>query len=473
MGLNVTLAGRERRGPVAVGPRKHFVPHVFHSEYNVSHPPSRRDALRALTSTVVAGTAGCLDGNPLAGPSTEESPFGTDRPDRTPRTPQALDVAGAWPQAGGDAARTGVSASAGPSESGSVFWRLGPDRSGRAVLAEGRLFHYARIEGAWLVARDARDGGVRWSARLDGSGDGSVGSDGAVAGWPAVTDDAVVTAGRQLSAFGVESGDRGWSEDLGVPDTGDRLPGSPAIVESAVVVGVPGRDAGEVRVHGLGDGAHRWTAALPNRGAWVAVDDGVVVAVSPSFGGTSSESVGEASAVRALALDGGDELWSTTVRGDATRGPVLAGGAAYVSSGGVVRALALADGEELWRRSFDGTPADLAADGERVFVGAGETLAVLGASDGSVHWTAASRDHSFGTPAVGADAVYAGTEGANGRLFAFDASDGTELWTHSFPATVVAGDVATAGVVAQPTVADGAVYVPAVDGIYAFGGEMG
>ncbi len=352
-----------------------------------------------------------------------------------------------------------------------MFWRLGPDRSGRAVLAEGRLFHYARPGEPWLVARAARDGRVRWSARLDGGGDGSVGggdgsvgSDGAVAGWPAVADDAVVTAGRQLSAFGVESGDREWSQDLGVPETSDRLPESPAIVESTVVVGVPGRESGAVRAYGLGDGTHRWTTTLPNRGARVAVDDGVVVAVSGSFG--SGKSV-----ARALSLDGGDEQWSTTVPGDAARGPVVAGGAVYVSSDGVVRALSLADGEELWRRSFDGAPADLAADGERVFVGAGETLAVLGASDGSIHWTAASRDHSFGTPAVGADAVYAGTEGANGRLFAFDASDGTELWTQPFPATVVAGDVATAGVVAQPTVADGAVYVPAVDGLYAVGGE--
>ena len=450
----------------------------------------RRDLLASLG----VGLAGCTGRDPLpgtefpVGPSTDSptsatTPPENERPTATPRDPEPLAVSGSWPQFGADAGHTGVTTNAGVPDDAESYWHLRRVRSGPVVLADGRLFGYAKL-GAdrsgeptitrtreqpagtshpvygepHLLARDASDGTIEWAVPL-----------GPVAGWPAVADGRVVVGSRgRLAAFETSGGRVLWDHDLG-----DRNVGNPTVAGDAVVIPVQGSVDGrtgevihepEVRVHGL-DGTHRWTVRPPKRGNRVVVAGDTVVVVSYGWDGTGI--------VLALSLADGSERWRVETVGDFFEGPVVADGTLYVSSSeGYVRALSLASGSEQWRREFERRPSGVAADAESVYVATGETLATLDAGDGSVRWTTAtgrSGEEYFVTPAVGGRTVYAGTVGVDAHLFALDADDGTERWSQSFPETVVEGDIVVSGLEAQPTVAEGAVYAYAADGLYAFG----
>jgi outer membrane protein assembly factor BamB len=450
---------------------------------------------RDLLAVMGVGLAGCTGPNPAtptafrtspptASPTGAPTPTESDRPTATTRDPEPLSVSGSWPQFGADAARAGVTSSAGVPDDAEPYWHLRRIRSGPAVLTDGRLFHYAKL-GAdpggrptitrtreppagtahevygepYLLARNASDGAIAWSVPLSGF----------VAGWPAVADGHVVVGLRgRLAAFEASGGRMLWSHDLG-----ERNVGNPTTVGDAVVVPIQGSVDGRtgevleepaVRIHALDDGSLRWTVRPPKRGTRVAVADGTVVVASYGWDGTG--------VVLALSLADGTEVWRVETAGDFFEGLVVADGTIYVSSSErYVRALSLTDGSERWRREFERRPSGFAADAESVFVGSGETLASLAPEDGSIEWTAEANDrgNSFVALAVGEGTVYAGTAGVEACLSAFDRSDGTEQWSHRFPNTVVEGDMVVSGLEAQPTVADGAVYAYAADGLYAFG----
>jgi outer membrane protein assembly factor BamB len=454
---------------------------------------SRRRFLAALGAGV-GGLAGCANRGsdtprPTDGPADVPSAPPSDpgdapggRPTATPRNPDPLSVDGAWPQYGADAGHTGVSPTAGVPDAGRAYWQLRRVRSGPAVLADGRLFHYAKLGAEpsepvtmtrtrepdagtahpvygepYVLARDARDGRCQWSKPLDGP----------AAGWPAVADGRVlVGVNGQISAYGAASGAVDWQHDLG-----DRIVGDPTAAGDAVVVPVQGvvdgRD-GEVleeprlRAYAVEDGRRRWTARPPKRANSVAIANDTVAVVSGGWDGTG--------VVEARSLADGGRRWETRVSGDFFEGPVVAAGTVYLSSSsGVLHAVSIDDGERLWERPFDRRPAGVAADDDAVYVGAGRALTALAAADGGERW-AASLSGSVRTPAVGDGVVYVGASGENARLRALDAADGTERWASDpFPFQTVEGDTVMAGVETQPTVGDGAVYANAVDGLYAFG----
>ncbi|SFR87794.1 Outer membrane protein assembly factor BamB, contains PQQ-like beta-propeller repeat [Halomicrobium zhouii] len=454
-------------------------------------PWPRRRALRAVAAAAPLALAGCSDrdapGTPTDGPDTDETTTAPtdeeDRPTATERSPKPLDAAGTWPQFGAEAGHTGVTAATGLPEDGEPYWHLRRIRSGPPVLADGRLFHYAelgedtsdrptltptpeedtlvhRVDGPpALVARDASDGRIEWTQSLPN----------ASRGWPALADGRVITCVKgQVAAFDVADGSPAWRVDVG-----DDSPTDPTVVDDAVVVPFSGSVDGQsgeyvrrpsVRAYALDDGEERWSVEPPKRQNGVAVADGTVAVASGGWDGTG--------VVLGLSLADGSERWRTEVAGDAFTTPVAVDGTAYVaSSDDYVQALELADGSERWRRDFEGRPRGLAVDGETVYVGAGRSLAALAASDGSVDWQVvpASESESVQSVAVGTDAVYAGTIGLDAPLVVLDPTDGSERWRHDFPDKVVGGDQVMGGVESQPVVADGALFVNAVDGLYAFG----
>jgi outer membrane protein assembly factor BamB len=444
---------------------------------------TRRRVLRALGVTTALGLAGCGERSPsdTHGPT---APGGDgNRPTATERSPRPLDVIGTWQQFGADAGHTGVTGATGLPESGEAYWQLRRIRSGPPVLADGRLFHYAKLgadtggrptvtrtvtepgtahpvfgEPA-IVARDAGSGRTEWTQSLPN----------ASRGWPAVADGRVVTCvNGQIAAFDAASGDSRWHVDIG-----EHGPGEPTVAGGTVVVpiqGVVDGASGEyvrrpsIRAYALDDGTERWSVEPPKRANGVAVGDDTVAVVSGSWD--------ETGVVVGLSLADGSEQWRVETPGSFFSSPVAAAGTLYVgSSDDYLRALALADGTERWRRDFDNRPQGVAVDGETAYVAAGSSLYALATSDGTVDWSVvpASDAESIRAVSVGTAAVYAGAIGVEAPLVALDPDDGSERWRHDFPDKVVDGDMVMGGIEHQPVVADGAVFVNAVDGLYAFG----
>jgi|GEM_PF-2568974 len=462
---------------------------------------SRRRALRAVATAAPLALAGCSDRD-APGTSTDgtvaddtdtdrtdtdettTAPTGDeDRPTATERSPKSLDAAGAWSQFGDDAGHTGLTDASGLPEDGEPYWHLRRIRSGPPVLADGRLFHYAElgedtsgrptltptpeedtlvhtVDGApALVARDASDGRIEWTQSLPD----------ASRGWPALTDGRAITCVKgEVAAFDVADGSPAWRVDVG-----DDSPTDPTVVDDCVVVPFSGAVDGQsgeyvrrpaVRAYALADGEERWSVEPPKRQNGVAVADDTVAVVSGGWDGTG--------VVLGLSLADGTERWRTEVAGDAFTTPFVADGTVYVGSyDDSVRALALDDGSERWRREFDDRPRGISVDGGTVYVARGSTLSALAASDGSTDWQVVpdSESGSVQSVAVGTDAVYVGTIGLDAPLVVLDPTDGSEHWRHDFPDKVVGGDQVMGGVENQPVVADGGLYVNAVDGLYAFG----
>ncbi|WP_372913043.1 PQQ-binding-like beta-propeller repeat protein [Salinigranum sp.] len=453
---------------------------------------SRRQLLAALAAGggLLAGCAAREPDDATAGGAPAETPGSppssadtdaSDRPTATPRSPEPLPVAGGWPQYGANAGHTGVSTSSGVPDDGRAYWHLRRVRSGPAVLADGRLVHYAKL-GAdpdapvtktrtrepdagtahpvygdpYVVVRDASDGRIQWSKPLDGPG----------AGWPAVAGGrAVAAVNGQITAYDAATGAVEWSKDHS-----ERVVGDPTVTGDALVVPLQGTVHGDatlqepqVQCYDLTDGRPRWSADPPKRANRVAVANDTVVVVSAGWDGTG--------VVLSHSLARGTERWRARVPGDSFEGPVVAAGRVYLaSSDGVLHALSVDDGETRWTREFERRPAGVAADDDAVYVGAGGRFAALAAEDGSVRWSREELPGAVAPPAVGDGVVYVGTAGESARLYALDAVDGTERWASApFPFQTVEGDMMMAGVESQPALGDGAVYVSAADGLYAFG----
>lgn len=444
--------------------------------------PSRRDVL-ATTGASIAAVAGCAADPPGSSVPSDDVETGDgetgDRPTATARDPDALDVSGEWPQRGGGPGHAGVTDASGVPESGSVHWHLRRVRSGPVALHDELLVHYAKLGEVragrptltrtrepdagtahpiygvpHLVARDASEGYIQWTARLPELG----------VGWPAIGGDRVVATVRgRLSAHDVASGAERWSvgfddHPVGVPTVADGIVVAPL---SGVVDGESGEYVHEPRVgaFALSDGSERWTVGAPARGLGVGVAGDTAVVVAHDFDGSGS--------VQARSLADGSERWRTDLSGQfAFSGPVLADDLVFVAaSGGRLHALSLSDGSERWtvRKAGDG----LAVGDDAVYTVDRSQLFARDPADGGVRWSFEVEGQSLVTPAVGGDTVYVGGNFVD--LYALDAADGTERWSHAFPTQTVEGDMVMSGLANQPTVADGAVYAYAADGLYAFG----
>lgn len=183
-----------------------------------------------------------------------------------------------------------------------------------------------------------------------------------------------------------------------------------------------------VTAYGANDGGRSWRADLgtdDERIMSLAVAEGRVYATTRIDGSRTSRLVG-------VSISDGALDWEATFPANATSPPLVADGRLYVATGGddgAVVAHAL-DGTRQWRRTVDGEPY---------------------------------------TPlCFESGTLFAGT--ASGDIVALDAEDGEPLWTSG----AVTGDACCPDIQGSPTVSDGRLYVPSIDGhLYAMATDDG
>lgn len=167
---------------------------------------------------------------------------------------------------------------------------------------------------------------------------------------------------------------------------------------------------------------------------------GSAVTHPPAARGGTAFAGTESGTVHAVSVDDGRERWSADVGRTVQARPVVADGAVFVVSGGSeigasheVRALEAESGRERWRFVPESKWLDpLGARDGTLYVGTtddavsgeGETLYALATDPGTRRWSAEIGDPMGGV--VTDDVVYVPSYG---RLYAYDATDGTLRWT--------------------------------------------
>jgi len=113
---------------------------------------------------------------------------------------------------------------------------------------------------------------------------------------------------------------------------------------------------------------------------------------------------------------------------------------------GRLQSLDLATGTLRWERRFRGTPGEVLAFADRVYVGsADKSLSCLDADDGEVEWLFRIGAPTRGRPAGDARRVY--VTGMDNMVRAFDRADGAMLWHPSVPFRPTMGPVVVGSVV--------------------------
>lgn len=143
------------------------------------------------TSTGETPTDPVASDPPSGSPSTAPPNDADEEPGTvTDREPRPLDVGDAWPQFGGGPGHTGASAHSGLPDDGVPHWTVRQIRSGAPVVADGRLYHFAKLGTGddpervtatqtavttarppggqpAFVCRNATDGHIEWTYEFD------------------------------------------------------------------------------------------------------------------------------------------------------------------------------------------------------------------------------------------------------------------------------------------------------------------
>lgn len=260
--------------------------------------------------------------------------------------------------------------------------------------------------------------------------------------------------------------DVAWTFDGGTPS----MSGSPVVGDGTVYIGGSG-DPGGLTALDASTGEETW--ATPTDG---------YLASAPAISGDTVYVATTGGEVRAIDRRTGEQGWSVDV-GHGFRGssPVVLNGTVYVGSIGrkpdvvsgdgagaqyespALLALDADTGEESWRYD-DVAPRDYiasspASDGERVYCTCSDgNLYALSAGSGAVVWTRSIVGHAEPSPSIADGVVYyaSPTKGTyrevGARLWALDATSGTDLWTSG---------IAESNIGSSPSIANGTVLLAA------------
>jgi outer membrane protein assembly factor BamB len=290
---------------------------------------------------------------------------------------------------------------------------------------------------ATVHALSAADGTTRWETRVRDTYNFTSGAPAAIPLSAADEDRLLADIGGDVVAFDADDGDRLWTA------TGSGTGRPPAIVDGVV-------SAGPVGV-GLPDGTERWAVRTGTAGvsAPTAVGNAVYVGSDDRY-------------LYALSATDGAVRWAARTDGRIRSSPVVdpESGTVYVGTQtGSLYAFAAADGTEAWRTGLGGQVQPPTLWDGTLFLGVfSPTLYAVDAADGSVRWRAERPDPFLaGVPAVADGTVVAGN---NGEIAAFDAADGTELWSASYGEDML--------VQSTPVIADGRAFVNLGDALRAF-----
>ena len=257
---------------------------------------------------------------------------------------------------------------------------------------------------------------------------------------------------ERLVAVDRDTGDRAW--EVGV---GHDIHPSIGVADGFVYVA-----AEDLRAFTAENGEAVWTALQNAEPDGVTVTDGVAYTASR-----------DREEVYALDAHTGKELWTATVTGITT--PTVRDDVLFVSSYRGVHALDAESGEEYWAiEPQDTVRAPLTAGEGLVYGTHREALVAYDADSGDRQWSQAGYFRGVSPALVDGTLYVSGHPGEDDQSWhpdgrsgpqalALDAATGEVEWTFA-PETFIRG---------SPVVADGVVYVPSRNWLYAFDAESG
>ncbi len=360
----------------------------------------------------------------IAGSASSSQPAGASQ---TPAgVPASLPPLGDVPMYKADLARSGVQPGPGPLAAPTEAWNTGIDCSpgdATPVLAAGLVI--AGCDADKMVAIDARNGTIAWSAALAGPATGFAAGDGAVF---------VGDATGAFTRLDLATGTKGWSVPLSILRW-------PVVAGDLVYAGTTdGRFVGV----DVADGSVAWS--------WTPAAGGNEV-VGTVLDGVADVATGDG-VLHAITLADKKELWSFRVVSGRASTPAITSDTVVVAARanggeptGEVYALDRRTGERRWvYRSPDGLQAapPSVADGV-VYVPSVESgMVALDLLTGDVRWHAATGPMGGQALAVAGNAVYAA---ADRSILAFDRADGHQLWSVDLKADVDNSTLVSGGMV--------------------------
>ena len=280
--------------------------------------------------------------------------------------------------------------------------------------------------------------------------------------WPQPGGDPGNTAALPDGSVPARVGDR-WRTPI-VPDA-DLLAFAGAVVDGDRIVGlsrIP--ETGLYTEYELRDGSTGTRVTVPER----------IAAPPVSVSGFDAVTAATADGSELRLFADGTES-GCYVFGSAPATPRAAGSTLFGGDADGAFAYEVTDDRERWRRTF-GDPQEGGAvsfspvvDDRRVYVtvtsSSDRGIYALNRLHGEIDWSVPGPRATRAPVRTGSLLLVP----VRYELLAFDAETGERRWSAEFPTQTVEGDMVMSGPAAQPTVADGAVYVYAADGLYAFG----
>jgi len=257
---------------------------------------------------------------------------------------------------------------------------------------------------------------------------------------------------ERVVAVDLDTGDRAWEAGVG-----HEINPSIGVVDGFVYVAAEG-----LRTFTAENGEAVWTALQRAEPEGVTVSDGVVYTASR-----------DREAVYALDAHSGEKLWTANVTGITT--PAVREDLLFVSSYSGVHALGAESGEEYWEIDpEDAVRAPLTAGEDLVYGTHREAIVAYDVDSGDRQWSQAGYFGGVSPALVDGTLYVSGHPGEGNRSWspdgrsglqaiALDAATGDVEWTFT-PETFIRG---------SPVVADGVVYVPSRNWLYAIDADSG
>lgn len=261
---------------------------------------------------------------------------------------------------------------------------------------------------------------------------------------PAVVNDTVYIASYDgnLYALNAEDGTPQWTYETGGGSS------SPVVVDDTVYIG-----SLDNRVYALDadDGTKKWSYM-----------GGFDVSTSPAIANKTVYFGSEDNNVYALNADDGSARWTHETLGGILSSPAVVDGTVYVGTRAGFSALNADTGDEQWNKTMRWVGSSPAVGAGSVYFGSlDDNVYALDAADGTEQWSHNTGDYVSSSPVLVDGTIYIGSD--NGNLYALDADDGTEKWTYE-----------TGGITSSLAVVDGTVYFGSLDGqVYALDATTG
>ncbi len=244
----------------------------------------------------------------------------------------------------------------------------------------------------------------------------------------------------------------------------DLLSGAQIWIVAATVVMAPAAGGGllfsveraVLTARRVADGAIEWQIPFEEKLAVPPVwDNGWLIVASER---------GEVGAIRGT---DGHLMWRRDLKSPAHGQAALAGDGLYVPVTDCrIVALRVVDGEPLWERRLGGTPNDITATADRLYVGSSNRLFwCLMAEDGRTDWRWRTGGDVVGPPVVDEKRVYFAA--LDNVLRALDLKSGNQHWMRPLPMRPAWGPVLAGGTIAVAAQSPGIRAVNVKDGVLA------